>query len=66
MHHSGVHNAASIIEAVGLGKVLCQGVPVAGCDVRRNAFSYSIFDPHRWEAESFEPRDRGVEVRLVE
>ena len=66
MHHSGVHDPAAIIEAVVLGEVLRQGVPVAGRDVRRNALSpQHVFQPQCRKAEFVEPRERGVKVCLV-
>ena len=44
-------------------------VPVAGREARREALVYSacgVFKPRRRPAELIEPRERGIEVGLVE
>ena len=49
--------------------MLRHGVPVAGREVRPEAFDHSarrVFQPRRRPAELVEARERGVEVGLVE
>ena len=65
----GVHHPTTIVMRNVVGQDLGHGVPVAGREVRPEAFGYSaccVLQPRRRPAELVEPGERGVEVGLVE
>ncbi len=69
MQDPGVHYPPAIVDRDVLGRYLSHGVPLAGSNVRVKALEYTrcgVFQPRRRSAELVEPRDRGVEVSLVE
>ena len=63
------HDPTAIVDADVVGQYLRHGVPVAGREVRVEAFVHSacrVFQSPCRPAELVEPRERGVEVCLVE
>ncbi len=69
MQDPGVHYPPAIVDRDVVGRYLSHGVPLAGSNVRVKAFEYTrcgVLQTPRRSAELLEPRDRGVEVRLVE
>ncbi len=66
---SRVHHATTIVAAIIVGQDLRHRVPVAGREVRLEALVHlacRVFQPRRRTTELVEPRERGVEVFLVE
>ena len=66
---AGVHHATAIVTRNVVGHQLRHGVPVAGPEDGPEAFVHlacRVFQPRRRPAELVEPRERGVEVCLVE
>ena len=66
---SGTHHATAIVAVTLVGHYLGHRVPVAGREVRQEALVCArcrVLQLRRWMGELFEPRERGVEVRLVE
>ena len=64
-----VDHSTAIVSGKVVGQHLRHGVPVAGREVRQEAFGHlagRVFQPRRRPGELIEPRDRGVEVCLVE
>ena len=64
-----VHDPTAIVDGEVVGQYLRHRVPVAGREVRLEAVVYSacrVFQLRRRTAEFVEPRERGVEVCLVE
>ena len=69
MSDPGIHDPTAIVSGNVVGQDLCHGVPVAGREVRQEAFVHSacrVFQPRRLRLQFVEPRERGVEVCLVE
>ena len=65
----GVHDPTAIVSGKVVGQHLRHRVPVAGREVRQEALDHlacRVFQPRRRPAELIEPRERGVEVCLVE
>ena len=65
----GVHDPTAIVDGYVVGQHLGHRVPVAGREVRLEALVHSacrVFQLRRRPAEFVEPRERGVEVCLVE
>ena len=66
---SGVHDPSTIVDGDVLGQYLCHRAPVTGREVRPEALVHlacRVFQPRRRTTEFVEPRERGVEVCLVE
>ena len=64
-----VHDSTPIFNGKAVGQHLGHHVPVLGGEARLKALIHSacrVFQPRRRLAEFFEPRDRGVQVCLVE
>ena len=69
MSDAGIHDATTIFVDYVVGLRVGHGVPVAGREVRPQALVHStcrVLQPRRRTAELVEPRERGVEVCLVE
>ena len=69
MQDPGVHDPTPIVDGKALGQHLGHCVPVAGGEARLKALIHSacrVFQPRCRPAELVEPRERGVEVCLVE
>ena len=66
---SRAHHPTAIVTGKVVGQYLRYGVPIACRAVRQEALGHltrGVFQPRCGTAELFEPRDRGVEVCLVE
>ena len=66
---AGIHHPTTIVGGNVVGQYLSHGVPVAGREVRLEALVRSacrVFQLRRRTTELVEPRERGVEVGLVE
>ena len=65
----GIHDPTAIVDGNVVGQHLRHRRPVAGREVRQEALVHlacRVFQPRRRPAELVEPRERGVEVCLVE
>ena len=69
MLDAGIHDPTAIVDRNVVGEHLGHGVPVAGREIRPEALVHSacrVFQLWRRPTEFVEPRERGVEVGLVE
>ena len=69
MSDSGAHHPTAIVAGKVVGQDLGHGVPVACREVRQEVLVHlacRVFQPRCRPAELLEPRERGVEVCLVE